>query len=321
MNVRHSRLARLVALTVVVSMPLLGMAGVASAKTVKAAPNCVKHPNRPKCLNTGGGGSSSGGTGTSNPNIEATVDPNPLVETGQSEIHAVIQVETLASFAGDVVTISSSQLDASCASVEYDSISDGVPAPGSPDNISVVLDDDGNATVVVNATNCAPGSSVIEADLDQAPYYTALVTLVANPPVVTPVGVTGYPSPEVETGDTTGGLNGASGDSDVYAVFYVEDSPVYAEQTVEIGSSQLEARCGGGWVWEAGNGGTGVGPSTGVNLTTEAQTTLDDDGNAVFVFEGISCAAGDSQVIADVLAGTHDTFTTLYTVSPPAPTI
>ena len=40
MNVRHSRLARLVALTVVVSMPLLGMAGVASAKTHRAT-NCV----------------------------------------------------------------------------------------------------------------------------------------------------------------------------------------------------------------------------------------------------------------------------------------
>src|SRR5271155_905209 len=43
MNVRHSRLARLVALTVVVSMPLLGMAGVASAKVGKNY--CANHPN------------------------------------------------------------------------------------------------------------------------------------------------------------------------------------------------------------------------------------------------------------------------------------
>ena len=60
MNVRHSRLARLVSLTVVVSMPLLGMAGVASAKT-HAAPKCIKHPNRAKCQNAGGG--STGGNG------------------------------------------------------------------------------------------------------------------------------------------------------------------------------------------------------------------------------------------------------------------
>ena len=84
-------------------------------------------------------------------------------------------------------------------------------------------------------------------------------------------------------------------------MFYVEDNPVYAEQTVEIGSTQLEARCGGGWNWEPGNGGSlhrsqPCGPNTG----PEASTTLDDDGNAVFVFEGISCAAGDSEVIADV---------------------
>jgi hypothetical protein len=52
-----------------------------------------------------------------------------------------------------------------------------------------------------------------------------------------------------------------------------------------------------------------------------ATTTLDDDGNATFIFKGASCAAGSSQVIADVLAGTHDTFTFDYTIDPPAPTI
>jgi hypothetical protein len=56
-----------------------------------------------------------------------------------------------------------------------------------------------------------------------------------NPPVVTTEGLTGYPQTsrrpvttrEVETGDTL-----ASGESDIYAVFYVETSPVYAEQPV-----------------------------------------------------------------------------------------
>src|ERR1700722_12779711 len=112
---RNSRLARLIVLTVVVSMPLLGMAGVASAKTAKAkAPNCVKHPNRAKCLNSGGGSASGGGTGGPPVQITVEVDPNPLVETGQSEVHAVVQVETLPNFAGDTVNIDSSQLDASC---------------------------------------------------------------------------------------------------------------------------------------------------------------------------------------------------------------
>jgi hypothetical protein len=315
-NVRRS-FVRFVALTVVVAMPVMGMSGIASAKTTKAAAKaCAKHPK--KCLNSGGGSSTGGtGAGTGGPPVDITVtaSPNPLVETGQSEIHSIIQVETLPSFAGDVVSISSSQLEASCAAVYYTSIEDGFNAPVF-DEITAVLDDDGNATVDVAGLDCAPGTSVIEASLENAPYLTALTTLVANPPVVTTAGLTGYPNDEVETGDSTN-----SGDSDVYAIFYVEDNPVYAEMPVEISSAQLEARCGGGWYWLAGNFGNNAGPGTGVNTMGPATTTLDDDGNAVFAFKGISCAAGDSQVIADVMAGSHDTFTFDYTIDPPAPTI
>jgi hypothetical protein len=343
MKFRDTRLARLLALTVVVSMPLLGMAGVASAKTPKAHPKCLKHPNRAICLNSGGGGSSggtgggTGGGGTGGPTVQiaVTVSPNPLVETGQSEIHAVIQVGTLPSFSGDTVNIDSSQLSASCfGGLTFESI--GQPLGlnpllprTSPNRIDVVIDNDGNATVIVDGYDCAPGTSVIEADLEVAPFLTALTTLVASPPAVTPEGVSGYPqaagiAQEVETGDTS-----TSGDSDIYAVFYVETNPVYAEQTVEIGSSQLEGRCIRGWRWEAGNtSGVGVGggphsPVTGVGVNTNAKvsTILDDDGNAVFVFKGVSCAAGPSQVIADVLAGTHLTYVGTFTVLPPAPTI
>jgi hypothetical protein len=311
-------------------MPLMGMSGVASAKSAKAAAaKCAKHPK--KCLNSGGGsstgGTGSGSTGTGGtggapaPLITVTVSPNPLVETGQSEIHAVIQVETLPAFAGDVVSISSSQLAASCDTVTYESIRTGFPVVPVDDAITTVLDDDGNATVIVDGTDCAPGTSVIEADLMTAPYYTALTQLVANPPNVTTPGLTGFPNNEVETGDTTGlSAPGPSGNSDVYAVFYVEDSPVYAEQPVEIDSTQLDGRCGMGWLWEAGNGGEPA-SGTGLNTGNEANTTLDDDGNAVFVFKGISCAAGESEVIADVLAGTHDTFTFNFNINPPAPTI
>ena len=332
MNIRRG-FVRFTALTVVVSMPLLGMAGVASAKTTHATHHATKAAKKHKKV-SGAGGSTGGGA---TPQITVTASPNPLVETGQSEIHTIIQVETLPSFAGDAVTISSQQLVSSCAknSVVFDSVATAAGTPAALtggdttalDTITVILDDDGNATVGLTGINCAPGSSVIEADLDVAPYLTALTTLVANPPVVTAPGLTGYPNNEVETGDTSG----LSGDSDVYAVFYVEDSPVYAEQEVEISSAQLESRCGLGWIWLPGNGGTDVPAVTApVPGTTKletappaaaAETELDDDGNAVFVFKGASCAAGDSQVIADVLAGTHDTFTFDYTIDPPAPTI
>jgi hypothetical protein len=323
MNVRHSRLSRLVALTVVVSMPLLGMAGVASAK--------VHHHHHG---GSGSGGGTGGGKGGPPALITVTVSPNPLVETGQSEVHAVIQVETSPSFAGDAVNIDSSQLSASCATLTFETIGGAGVAFNpllprvSPNRISVILDNDGNATVVVDGTDCAPGTSVVEADLEVAPFITAITNLVANPPAVTPAGISGFPqvggvAQEVETGDTT-----ASGDSDVSAVFYVETNPVYAEQLVEIGSSQLEGRCIRGWRWEAGNpNGIGVGTNnpivtgTGVNTNGKVSTFLDDDGNAVFVFKGVSCAAGPSTVIADVLAGTHQTFTSTFIVNPPAPSV
>jgi hypothetical protein len=248
----------------------------------------------------------------------------------------VIQVETHPNFAGDMVNIDSTQLSSSCLWLKFESIATAPLGPLTPNvypnRIDVVLDDDGNATVIVDGQDCAPGTSVIEADLEVAPFDTALTTLTALPPNVTAPGITGFPmvtvggqtiSGEVETGDTS-----TSGDSDVYAVFYVETNPVYAEQLVEISSSQLEARCIRGWRWEAGNvGSVGVGTpnqvvtGTGVNNNAKVSTFLDDDGNAVFVFKGVSCAAGPSTVIADVLAGTHDTFTSTYTVVAPTPSV
>ena len=109
-------------------MPLLGMAGVASAKTAKAGPNCCQAPPEPEvCRTTPVGRFPTGGGTGQRPDADRPVtnDPNPLIETGQSEIHAVLQVETLPSFAGDVVTISSSQLVSSCETVEYETIQDG----------------------------------------------------------------------------------------------------------------------------------------------------------------------------------------------------
>jgi hypothetical protein len=313
----------LVALTVVVSMPVLGMTGVASAKAH------VKGCHKTHSCKAGGGSGSGGGTGGPPVQITVKVSPNPLVETGQSEVHAVIEVETLPSFAGDDVNIDSSQLAASCSGgVTYETLQNGgggitvPPQPADTINprIDAVLDDDGNVTVTVDGQDCAPGTSVVEADLEVAPFLTALTTLVALPPAVTPEGVTGYPqiagvAQEVETGDTS-----MSGDSDIYAVFYVETSPVYAEQTVELNSTQLESRCIGGWTWDWGNAGLHKRP-VGVGITGPVTTVIDDDGNAVFIFEGASCAAGTSQVIADVMAGTHPTYVTNFTVDPPAPTI
>jgi hypothetical protein len=140
--------------------------------------------------------------------------------------------------------------------------------------------------------------------------------VVANPPVVTTSGVYRYPttSGNVTTGEVETGDSATSGDSDVIAVFYVETSPVYAEQPVEISSPELASRYG-----NDDSLFDGLFVPTGTGLSS-ASSTLDDDGNAVFLFFGVSCAAGSSVVTADVGAGTHPTYTSTFNIVAPQPT-
>jgi hypothetical protein len=308
MNVfRGSR--RVIALAVLISMPLIGLAGVATAAPKGTAKWCAAHAKAakktPACSTTSGGG----GTGGPPPvtEIQVTASPNPVIETGESEVNTVIQVEAQPAFAGDSVVIYSQQFDNSCNGVDYYENQGILPSESIGDPATVTLDNDGNATVELYGDDCAPGSSLLEADLVAAPYYTATTTIQALPPNVTTAGLTAFPNPEVEVGD------GTTTGSNVYAVFYFEDNPVYAETPVEISSAQLTNRCLGGEIWGAGNG--GIGTNTG------ATTTLDNDGNAVFIFEGISCAPGTSTVVGDLVGGTHDTFSTDYTIDAPTPTI
>jgi hypothetical protein len=99
------------------------------------------------------------------------------VERGESHVAVTVQVETSPSLAGDAVDISSSQLESACmGSIDFFNLQNG----GTPDfpnnpltpNIQAILDDDGNATVLLLGYACAPGTSVVEADLVSAPYYS-----------------------------------------------------------------------------------------------------------------------------------------------------
>lgn len=241
------------------------------------------------------------------PAIVVSVTPNPVIEVGESAVNAVVQVEARIGLAGDSVNISSIDLTNSCASVAFESIAGGLPPTGS-NPISVVLDNEGNATVELDATECAPGTDVIEADLASVPFKTATTTLTVKGPVNTTKGVWASPTKEVETG-----TSGEGGNSDVYAVFNVETGSKYSEQTAEIQSNELVDRCGGGSEWV-----------TNVNTFTDSTTataTLDDNGNATFVFYGISCASGTSTVLAVIEAGLHPKYTTTFKVQSPRSTI
>jgi hypothetical protein len=268
------------AVAMVVTLPVLGMWGTASARA--------------------------------KPHIIVTASPNPLIETGISEIHAVIQVEARVAYAGMTVEIESHQLNFACAATYFSqnsgltpSVSFGLNTPA-----LVTLDNDGNATVELDAYNCAPNKYLIEADLVAAPYYTAVTELRVKPPHTTAHGLTGYPNPEVETGDGT--VTG----SNVYAVFYAEMPTVYADAPVAISSSELQDRCKSGFQWEAGN--TGYPPV--VSTTGGVTTTLDNDGNAVFIFQGIACTPGKSTVTADLVSGGSPE-KVVYVIHPNTPTI
>jgi hypothetical protein len=319
MSNRHTRLARLVALAVVVSMPLVGMAGVASATKVKAGPNCTKHPNRAVCKAGGGGGTGGPGNPGVPPNIIVFASPGSVQEVGTSEADFVIQVEALPIFANQKVDISSQQLFLDCLTLDWRSSADGTTSDLIGNNVAgvsgVILDNEGNATVEVQGEDCAPGLNSFEADLDKAPYTTAPNTVNLLPPGVTKFPtITGAPNPEVETGDNAPG----NAESQVYANFLIEEDPVYAEQIVDVTSGQLTGRCEAGttlWSSTPGLGGGGV-----LIGTIGVSAVLDNDGNADVTFEGISCASGDSRIDAELVGGVKDSFFTTFTIKPPAVT-
>jgi hypothetical protein len=287
---------RLVALTAVLAMPLVGISGVASA-------NAHKHHHG------AGGGSPQGG-------LSVTVNPSPWGEVGQSVVAAVIKVETNPSFAQDTVTINASQLAASCRrNFSLATVQGGTPSSlvTASHKIQVVLDNDGNVTVVASGEKCAPGRSKIEAALDVAPFYTATTWLKVKSPSVSGSGLSGEPQTnggagEVETGDSV-----SSGFSDVYALFYVETGAGYADQPVEVDFSQLAASCSQGW---SAAPITGKVSGTNANTDPEITFTLDGNGSAAFLFVGAKCAATTSQVNAEVEAGTDPTYNTSLTVYP-----
>ena len=121
----------------------------------------------------------------------------------------------------------------------------------------------------------------------------------------------GFPGPEIETGN--GPL--ASGDRDVYTVFYVETSSIYAGSAVTVSSNALENACADGWRWEFGP--TGSSSTTGPGPGQSPAGTFDGDGNAVFVFLGAGCSPGTYTVFSDLAGAPYTQNMTSYTVEPP----
>ena len=99
----------------------------------------------------------------------------------------------------------------------------------------------------------------------------------------------------------------------MYAVFEVGFSPSFTGETVSIDSAQLGADCVG-VRWEPGNGGTAT-------TSGYAETTLDQNGNAVFVLEGSSCGAFPSVVQVDLDAPPYMTYLSDFRIVSEVPAI
>ena len=175
--------------------------------------------------------------------------------------------------------------------------------------ITVKLDADGNATVVVRAgPECEAGESLITAHMEQEPYESFTTSFNVMPPVNTKPGVFALPATQVED----------AGSSAVATIIETEFAGG-SEKKVRIGSEELFQRCRNAphlhWIRLNGEEVAGVPEIGGVEL--------DNNGNAFVIAIGdASCAEGTSLIEADLESNKpYTTFTTNFTIEAPRPTI
>jgi hypothetical protein len=231
---------------------------------------------------------------------------------GSSSVADVIEVSCEPIYAGIYVKVGATQLYNRCDKRLAWFEPYPLPAANSSPSHSVRLDNDGNATVVVlGGPSCAAGESLITAHMQSSPYLTATTAFTVLPPQEGEPGISATPSAQIE-GETY---------SDVATIVQVTFPPVFAEQTVNINASQLYSRCRRTprLVWLTLSQ-TEAGQVLAESEREETTVTLDNDGNAfVVLIGGASCAAGTSLIEASLEKAPYTTYTTIFTVEPPAP--
>jgi hypothetical protein len=164
--------ARSVVSIAVLCACIISVAGPAAARNVPGSPPWCKH--HPKstlsaCRPTGGGPP---------PSTNITVSPNPIVETGNSDVYAVISVAVDPVYAEQTVEIVSGLGNRCVGGVLW--TTDQGAFSGS--TATATIDNDGNATFTVIGGACAAGSVQVIADVlaGANPTYTATFTI--DPP-------------------------------------------------------------------------------------------------------------------------------------------
>ena len=249
------------------------------------------------------------------------MQPGAFVEQGEmfgsSSVAGVVEVSCEPVYARAHLTVSANQLYVRCNR----RLSWYLPYPGSNvasgSAVSVQLDNDGNAIVVlVGGPSCAAGESLVAAHMEAAPYTTATTAFAVLAPRDGPPGIRVSPESEVE-GETYG---------DVATIVQVSFLPVFAEEPVIVNASELYSRCRRAprlvWVTMGEEAGPEGSPASPVALPEAEETTvrLDDDGNAFAVLlGGGSCAAGSSLIEASLERAPYTTYTGSFTIEAPVP--
>jgi len=158
--------------TAVVCLCALNLSATASARNAPGSPQwCAHHQRstRPACRPAGGG---------SSPGVKVTVSPNPIVETGGSDVDGVLFVEVDPVYAEQSVEIVSGLSDRCGQGVTW--ITDEGMSSGA--TTVATIDDDGNATVTFLGSSCAAGSVQVTANVEAGTDPTGTATVTIDPP-------------------------------------------------------------------------------------------------------------------------------------------
>jgi hypothetical protein len=159
-------------LIAIISLAWLGVPGAASAHNPPGSPKwCHHHPKstRAACQKAGGGSSST---------LSVTVSPNPMVETGDSDVYAVFTVGTDPVYAEQTVEIVAGLANRCGLGATW------FTNEGSFTGATAVaaIDDDGNANFTVLGASCASGPVQVTVLVEAGNDPSATVTFIINPP-------------------------------------------------------------------------------------------------------------------------------------------
>lgn len=226
-----------------------------------------------------------------------------------SSVADLIEVECNPVLAGTKVEFTAQELWARCKHELSWAEPPNLPTTEGPVFFSR-LDNDGSATAVVwGGPECAPGESLITADVNEGETVTTNFTVLPPRPTAWTLKESKV---EAVTPIVESDIN-----SSVATIIQVEFPPEFAEELVNINDRQLFAKCKVAphlkWF---GADEVLLAEGPGVD-----EVQLDNDGNAFVVLEGgESCQSGTTLIEASLEEAPYTTVHTEFTVLPPEPT-